>query len=83
MNAFDSKITLEKSEIPVTTDKVITLLSESLSKDVSDEVKEVLKKKSAEKTDNDALLTKRELAVLIDAVVHPFDREIGFDGQYK
>jgi hypothetical protein len=83
MKAFDSKIPEENSETGVTTGKVINVMSELLSKDVSAEVKELLNKKNAEKTCNEAPLTKRELAVLIDSIVNPFDREIGFDGQYK
>ncbi len=84
MNVFDSKILPEEKGVnPLTTGKVIAILSELLSKDVSAEVRAALKKKNTEKSDNMAPLTRRELAVIIDAIVHPFDKEIGFDGRYK
>jgi hypothetical protein len=84
MNLFDGKIIPEEKGVnPVTSGKVITILSELLSKDVSSDVEEVLKKRNSEKSDTETPLTKRELAVIIDAIVHPFDKEIGFDGRYK
>ncbi|MBI5010986.1 MAG: FAD-dependent oxidoreductase, partial [Bacteroidia bacterium] len=83
MHAFDSKIPVENSKQPVTTGKVISVLSELLSGDVRDEVKAALKNKNGETSERDAPVTKRDLAVIIDAVVRPFDKEIGFDGRYK
>lgn len=83
LNNFDSKIPEEDIVNPVTVGKVIAVLSDLLSKDVSAEVKVELKKKNAEKQGKETPVTKRELAVLIDAIVHPFEREIGFDGHYK
>jgi hypothetical protein len=83
LNSYENRVLLENDSNPATTGKVIAILSGMLAKDVSAEVNEVLMKRSGRKTDTETPLTKRNLAVIIDEILNPFGKEIGFDGQFR
>jgi hypothetical protein len=84
LNAFDQKITVENDSSRLTVQKAAEFLSRLLNKNVLSEVQGILGTGMKGKLDIQSTITKREIAVLIDRLIHPFEtKSIGFDGNYR
>jgi hypothetical protein len=83
LHSFTSKIAVQNNPVKLTVRKAVQIISESLGKDVSVSVPVIWKNKIKRDYDPTRLITKRELSVLVDELLRPFDsKTIGFDGKY-
>ena len=84
LNSFENKIPVESDLNKTDLAVVSQILSALLERDVSSELNEILTRNTGKHPDNKTLLTKRELAIIVDELVRPFEMKvIGFDGNYK
>jgi hypothetical protein len=84
LNAFDSNFMVVDEKSVLTVKKAAELLSLLLDRNIYMEMNNILITKSEKKSGADNPITKRELAIVSDELVHPFvSKEIGFDGNYK
>lgn len=84
LRTFFPKVAVKNDTAKLTVKQASALISESVGKDVSAAVPGVWAKKLKRTYDQRLLITKRELSVLTDELIRPFEkRAIGFDGKYK
>ena len=84
LHAFDQKIAVEEDSSRLTIQKTAEILSRLLNKNVCAEIQEIWGTRMKRNPENQSLITKRELAVLTDRLIHPFEtKSIGFDGNYR
>jgi len=84
LNSFESKVPVANDLNKVTVARVSAILSDMLERDVSSELIDILTRSTGKHPDQKTPLTKRQLAIIGDELVRPFDtKEIGFDGNYK
>jgi hypothetical protein len=84
LNAFDRESDISNDEAALTVAKVYHIIGTCINKDVSGEIQEIWEARMKRKFDSTLLITKRELSVLADEPVRPFERKvIGFNGKYK
>jgi len=68
----------------LTVEKYIIQISKYLNKDISEKIQNIWKGRMERKFDGKLAINKRELSVLTDELIHPFEtKSIGFDGNYK
>ncbi len=83
LNAFEPKF--PKSEITslLTIRSASEMISSVVNKDVTMDIEQIWTKKMSRKFEANLPVTKRELSMLIDELIRPFEsKEIGFDGNY-
>lgn len=83
LNAFEPKISVNDDQSLLTVEKYISLINSYLNKDVSGEIQKNWGRRMSRKFDGKLAITKRELSVLTDELIRPFEtKPIGFDGNY-
>jgi len=84
LNAFDSKVNIATDQSVLTIGKTSGLISALLNSDTSAEIQKVWQNRMSRKYDVMLTITKKELSVLVDELIHPFEsKPIGFDGNYR
>ena len=83
LHSFDKNTILQDDKSPLTLGKLSALLSQYLKKDVATQIEQLWNKKIGRKYDENTTVTKREISILADELIRPFEtRTIGFDGNY-
>jgi len=83
LKAFEPKTAVVKDQAPLTVQKTAELFSAQLNKDVLPEIQKIWATRMSRKFDLKLAITKRELAILTDELIRPFEsKAIGFDGNY-
>ena len=83
LNSFDSQFLIREDLTQLTLKKASELISAFLNKDLTIEIQKLWEGKLNRKFDSKLFITKRDLSVLVDALIHPFEtKSIGFDGNY-
>ena len=81
---FDNKVAISNNESILTVNKAVSLLSGFLGRDLLPEVQKMGEDVIPQKLDLQKAITKRELSVLSDVLLRPFEtKQIGFDGFYR
>ena len=84
LKAFDNKITVISDQSMLTVQKASSLLSAFLNRDTSIEIQKLWEERIVRKFDPKLAITKRELSILVDELIRPFEiKAIGFDGNYR
>ena len=84
LNAFDQKVAVVNDQSVLTVQKASGLLSVLLNRDTLTEIEKLWESRMDRKFDNQLAITKRELSILTDELVRPFEtKSIGFDGNYR
>ena len=84
LHEFDNKVAISDDESYLTVSKAVSLLSGILGKDLMPEVQKIVEYITTRKFDLQMEITKRELSVLTDQTIRPFEtKQIGFDGFYR
>jgi predicted amino acid-binding ACT domain protein len=84
LKTFDDKSALENDESVLTLKKASDLFSKYLKRDVAIDIEKIWGRRMNRKFDKNLTLTKREISVLADELIRPFEtKEIGFDGNYR
>jgi hypothetical protein len=84
LHAFDPKFSMNDDQSLLTVQKTGSLIGNFLNKDISGEIQRIWKTRMTRKFDPKLVITKRELSVLTDELIRPFEtKSIGFDGNYK
>jgi len=84
LNAFDSKVNMAMDQSVLTIGKASGLFSAFLNRDTSAEIQKIWESRMNRKFDIKLELTKSELSVLVDELIHPFEfKTIGFDGNWR
>lgn len=84
LKSFDNKITLNNDESALTVEIASGMLSAFLNLDASSAIQKLWEEKLNRKFDSQSLISKRELSILIDELVRPFEtKSVGFDGNYN
>jgi len=84
LNAFDQKVTVVNDQSVLTVQKASGLLSDLLNRNTFPEIEKLWESRMDRKFDNQLAITKRELSILTDELVRPFEtKSIGFDGNYR
>ena len=84
LNVFDSTVKPIGDQSVLTIGKTSLLISALLNSDTSAEIQKVWESRMSRKYDIKLEITKKELSVLVDELIHPFEsKTIGFDGNYR
>jgi hypothetical protein len=84
LNAINSNYQIKDDLSILTIKKASEQFSAMLKRNTLPEIQDLWKKKRGAGFNADMAVTKRELAFIIDELIHPFEtRPIGFDGYYK
>ena len=84
LKAFDPIAELDNDPSTLTLHKASALFSKFLKRDVTGEIQQIWTGRISRKYDQHLALTKRELSVLADELIRPFDtRTIGMEGNYR
>jgi len=84
LSAFDHKFIFPVDLSNLNVQKASELLSSFLNRDTSIEIQKIWEGRISRKFDPKLDITKRELSILVDEMIHPFEtRQIGFDGNYR
>lgn len=84
MNAFDPKVGRVNNPSVLTLKTTTDILNSSLGKDISAELQQLWKTRMSRKFNPESVITKRELSILVDELIRPFEsKTIGFDGNYR
>jgi len=84
LNAFNKNMIIESNKYFLTIQKTGELISAVVGYKVNNKLEEVWKNSIGTDFDPNRLILKRELAVIVDSLIRPFDANpIGFDGKYK
>ena len=84
LRAIDSNFATAQDNSVLTLQKAEELFSKFLRKDVKSQILELWKSRKMHKTDENLPLTRRELSVLADELIRPFEtRKVGFDGNWN
>ena len=84
LNAFEPKFPISNDQSVLTVRETSKLISNYLNKDISGEVKDIWDNRMKRKIDQNLAITKRELSILTDELIRPFEtKAIGFDGNYQ
>jgi len=84
LNAFDRKVNIAADQSVLTIGKTSGLISALLNSNTSAEIQKVWQNRMNRKYDSNLGITKKELSVLVDELIHPFESKlIGFDGNYR
>src|SRR5665648_135301 len=83
LKSFDDKFSIYEDQSILTVKKANELISEFLNMNISIDIQKLWQEKLNRKFDPGLLITKRELSVLVDELIRPFEaKSIGFDGNY-
>ena len=84
LRAIDSNFATAQDNSVLTLQKAEELFSKFLRKDVKSQILELWKSRKMHKTDENLPLTRRELSVLADELIRPFEiKKVGFDGNWE
>jgi predicted amino acid-binding ACT domain protein len=84
LHDFDNKVAISNDESILTVNKAISLISGFWGRDLMPEVQKMGEEVLPRKFDLQKAITKRELSVLSDELLRPFEtKQIGFDGFYR
>ncbi len=84
LNAFDKKIHKSEDHSILTIQKASDMISFLKCNDVTTEFQQIWKNKLNREYESSLMITKRELAVITDLLIRPFEtKSIEFDGNYK
>lgn len=84
LNAFNDKFPRSDDHSILTVQKASAMISALLNKNLTAEIQKIWTNKINRKYKPSLPVTKRELAVVTDQLIRPFEtRSIGFDGNYK
>ena len=84
LRTIDSNFVTAQDNSVLTLQKAEDLLSKFLRRDVKSEFLEVWKSRITHNPDENLPLTRRELSVLADELIRPFEtRKVGFDGNWN
>ncbi len=84
LHLINPKTTLKTESAKLTVSQAIQMISECVGKDVSEAKSTIWAQKMKRSFDPKLLITKRELSILVDRLIRPFEtKTIGFDGKYK
>lgn len=84
LKAFDNKVVLLDDQSILTVQKASSQLSALLNKETLTEIQKLWESRMNRKFDSKLAITKRELSVLVDELIRPFEtKSIGFDGNYR
>lgn len=83
LNAYNSTVKASSDESLLSLRKASTLLNNLLKRETYPEIIALLEKKTGNKLSPDSRINKRDLSVVVDALIQPFkNSKIGLDGQY-
>ena len=83
LKSFDNQFPIYEDQSILTVRKAADLISVFLNKDTSADIQKLWEGKLNRKYDSKLIITKRELSVLADDLIRPFEaKPIGFDGNY-
>lgn len=83
ISTFFPNAAVTKNSSRLTIKSASEILGNCLGKDISAELKQLWEARMTRKYDPELAITKRELSVVVDEILRPFEaREIGFDGNY-
>ena len=84
LNSFDNAITVSNNLSLLTIQKTSELISDLCNIDISDDFQKIWSTRMNRKYNIKLTVTKRELSVLVDELIHPFEtKTIDFDGNYN
>jgi len=84
LSAFEPKIAVSNDQSLLTVEKVSVIITSYLHKNISEEIQKIWERKMKREFDPKLAITKRELGVLVDELIRPFEtKAIGFDGNYR
>ncbi len=84
LRSYDDIALIDNDNSVLTLKKVSELLSSFLRKDVSKEIRQIWNRRMNRTMDNNLRLTKREISVLADELIRPFEtKTVGFDGKFR
>jgi hypothetical protein len=84
LHLFNPKIAVKAESTGLTIHQAIQMISECVGKDIADVKSTIWAEKIKRSFDPGMLITKRELSILVDQLIRPFEtKTIGFDGKYK
>ena len=84
LRSYDDIALIDNDNSVLTLKKVSELLSSFLRKDVSKEIRQIWNRRMNRTMDNNLPLTKREISVLADELIRPFEtKTVGFDGKFR
>jgi len=84
LHAFDNKAILQVDNSLLTLGKLSEILSQYLKKNITNQILQFWHKRVIRKFDENLVLTKREISILADELIRPFEtKTIGFNGYYN
>jgi len=84
IHSFNPKTMVNPESTGLTVLQAIQMISECVGKDIADVKSTIWAQKMKRSFDPGMLITKRELSILVDQLIRPFEtKTIGFDGKYK
>ena len=84
LRSYDDIALIDNDNSVLTLKKLSELLSSFLRKDVSKEIRQIWNRRMNRTRDNNFRLTKREISVLADELIRPFEtKTVGFDGKFR
>lgn len=83
LSSFEQKVPVVDDPTLLTVQTTIKILSNCLGKDISGEVTQIWERRMSRKFSPNLAVTKRELSVVVDELLQPFGKTIGFDGNYQ
>ena len=84
LNAFDQKVSVSEDQTTLSLKKASDLISALLNKDTFAEIQKLWESRMNRTFDPKLTITKRELSVLADELIRPFETKVvGFDGIYR
>lgn len=84
LNAFEQKLPVSADESVLNLKKASDLISTVLKRDLSAEIQKIWSKRMARGFDLKLAINKRELSILVDELIRPFEtKSIGFEGNYR
>ena len=83
LKGFDNKVLAENNTSLLTLKKASDMIGRFLSRDASIEIQQIWDNRMNRKFDQNLLLTKRELSILADELIRPFEtKTVRFDGTF-
>lgn len=84
LKSFDTRVSVADDLSILTVQKASRLLSTLLNRDPFTDIQKLWKSRMNREFDGNLYITKRELSVLVDELIRPFEtKSIGFDGNYR
>lgn len=84
LRSFNPKATVNPESTGLTVLQAIQMIFKCVGKDIADVKSTIWTQKMKRSFDPEMLITKRELSILVDELIRPFEaKTIGFDGKYK